>query len=42
MSEATTTETAFIATAIPCAWLGGKLRVMQLRERPATIRNSFF
>jgi surface polysaccharide O-acyltransferase-like enzyme len=24
---------ALIVTAIPCAWLGGKLRVMQLRER---------
>jgi surface polysaccharide O-acyltransferase-like enzyme len=23
---------ALIVTAIPCAWLGGKLRVMQLRE----------
>jgi peptidoglycan/LPS O-acetylase OafA/YrhL len=33
---------ALIATAMPCAWLGGKLRVLQLRERPATIRNSFF
>jgi len=29
---------ALVATAIPCAWLGGKLRVMQLRERPATKR----
>jgi surface polysaccharide O-acyltransferase-like enzyme len=33
---------ALVATAIPCAWLGGKLRVMQLRERPATKRNSRF
>ena len=24
---------ALIATALPCAWLGGKLRVMQLRAR---------
>lgn len=24
---------ALVVTAIPCAWLGGKLRVMQLRER---------
>jgi hypothetical protein len=26
---------ALIATALPCAWVGGKLREMQLRERPA-------
>jgi hypothetical protein len=25
---------ALIATAMPCAWAGGKLRVMQLRARP--------
>ena len=24
---------ALVVTAIPCAWLGGRLRVMQLRER---------
>ncbi len=33
---------ALIVTAMPCAWLGGKCRALQLRERPATIRNSFF
>jgi peptidoglycan/LPS O-acetylase OafA/YrhL len=33
---------ALVATAMPCAWLGGKLRVLQLGERSATIRNSFF
>jgi peptidoglycan/LPS O-acetylase OafA/YrhL len=33
---------ALIAAAMPCAWLGGKCRVLQLRERPATRRNSFF
>jgi peptidoglycan/LPS O-acetylase OafA/YrhL len=33
---------ALIATAMPCAWLGGKLCVLQLPERPATIRNSLF
>jgi hypothetical protein len=33
---------ALVATAMPCAWLGGKLRIMQLPERPATIRNSWF
>jgi hypothetical protein len=33
---------ALVATAMPCAWLGGKLRVMQLPERQATIRNSWF
>ena len=33
---------ALIASAMPCAGLGGKLRVLQLRERPTTIRNSFF
>ena len=26
---------ALIATALPCAWVGGKLREMQLRARPA-------
>jgi hypothetical protein len=26
---------ALIATALPCAWLGGKIREMQLRARPA-------
>jgi len=26
---------ALIVTALPCAWLGGKLRVMQLRDRAA-------
>ena len=26
---------ALIVTAIPCAWAGGKLRLMQLREAPA-------
>jgi hypothetical protein len=33
---------ALIATAMPCAWLGGKLRVMQLREPLATVGNSPF
>jgi hypothetical protein len=31
---------ALIATAIPCAWLGGKLRVMQFGKRPAAVRTS--
>ena len=26
---------ALIATALPCAWVGGKIREMQLRARPA-------
>jgi hypothetical protein len=26
---------ALIATALPCAWAGGRLREMQLRARPA-------
>jgi hypothetical protein len=26
---------ALIATALPCAWAGGKIREMQLRARPA-------
>jgi hypothetical protein len=26
---------ALILTALPCAWVGGKLRLMQLRARPA-------
>jgi hypothetical protein len=26
---------SLIATALPCAWVGGKLREMQLRARPA-------
>jgi hypothetical protein len=26
---------ALIFTALPCAWVGGKLRLMQLRARPA-------
>ena len=26
---------ALIATAMPCAWAGGRLRIMQLRARPA-------
>ena len=25
---------ALIVTALPCAWLGGKLRLMELRRRP--------
>lgn len=27
---------ALVVTALPTAWVGGKLRLMQLRERPAT------
>jgi len=26
---------ALVATAMPCAWAGGRLRLMQLRARPA-------
>jgi peptidoglycan/LPS O-acetylase OafA/YrhL len=33
---------ALIATAVPCAWLGGKFRLLQLRQHPATISNSSF
>lgn len=33
---------ALIATVIPCAWLGGQLRFMQLGKRPAALRSSSF
>jgi peptidoglycan/LPS O-acetylase OafA/YrhL len=33
---------ALVATAMPCAWLGGKLRVLQFGERPNDDKELFF